>query len=120
MKEERITALPQWYWHSGLHDAIIEKKTVRHPSAPELHHNCMELQMDAQYAMFDTTVRAIRFYNYKELGGDGFLDGWIWKADRIRRENGKYVLEIDLMQGMERKTYVIRFTDCSVIRRERQ
>ena len=42
------------------------------------------------------------------------LDGWIWKSDELSRDGDKFLLSVVFRQGMETKTYRIRFRDCVV------
>ena len=118
---------PQWYWHRGLHDALVlgvetqelpydvtQRKPVR---------NCMTIRLDAKGAMFDTTVTAIRLYNYKvlrdesEVGGYGAgLTDCYWMQDRLRWEKGKFVLDITAL-GENDFQYSVRFDFAEVERK---
>ena len=116
-------AFPDWYWSRGLHDAMIVGTaeialdydyTERDPD-----RNCFVLRLDAEQAMFDTSVKEIRLYNYKILSPDVKLDAhsgawWIW--DRLCRENRKYVLEIRVGEPSRQFSFVIRFDRAEVVR----
>ena len=99
---------PVWYWTRGLHDAAIigvesfefpfdYAKYTREKSI--YNRNLFILKIDAKGAMFDSTIKEIRFFNYKILSDNIELKNrkkiW-WLADRLLEENGHYVLEIDL------------------------
>lgn len=99
---------PDWYWVSGLHDAcIIGVDTLEFPfdykkCVTEKEHysrNVLILKLKASGAMFDHTVKEIRFYNYKILTKEISLQGrgkiW-WLGDVLTESNGHYNLEIDL------------------------
>ena len=109
--------LPAWYWSKGLHDAVLVKKTVEQTPGSigdAYYQNDIAFQIDAACALFDTAVTEIVFYNCKELSEDCTLDGWIWKADELSRDGDKFLLSVVFRQGMETKTYRIRFRDCVV------
>ncbi len=118
---------PQWYWHRGLHDALVlgvetqelpydvtQRKPVR---------NSMTIRLDARGAMFDTAVTAIRLYNYKvlrdesEVGGYGAgLTDCYWMQDRLRCEKGKFILDITAL-GEDDFLYSVRFDFAEVERK---
>ena len=109
-----------WYWEKGLHDAqITEKVVLDYNSAAmrgENYQNGLELKIDAAGAMFDTSVKALRFYNYKELTQDADITGCWWISDSLTKSDKKYILEIALMNKKQRIKYKIRFEACEVIR----
>ena len=122
---------PAWYWVKGLHDAHItlvesfefpfdydhftrEKNTY--------DRNCLILTVDAAGAMFDTSVREIRLYNYKYLSPETTPEGhgtlW-WIGDRLTVRDGRFELEIDLYDGEafpEEFTVRVRFERAEVER----
>lgn len=119
--------IPLWYWVRGLHDALVlgvetqelpydvtERKPVR---------NCMTIRLDTTEALFDTTVSAIRLFNYKVLRdeseaggyGEGLKDCY-WMQDRLRFENGKFVLDITAL-GENDFCYSVRFDFAEVERK---
>lgn len=118
IKKEFDDALfPDWYWNKGLHDSKVICKSSVPCEKQNVYsfHNCLEVRLDASYAMFDTTVKAIRFYNFKELTPMN-LDGFIWKFDKLCEEGGKFLLKIYLFFDSKEVEYVIRFSSCEVIR----
>ena len=111
--------VPQWYWLRGLHDALVlgvetqefaydvtQRKPVR---------NCMTIRLDARGALFDTSVTAIRLYNYKVLQGSE-LKGCHWMQDRLRREKDKFILDITAL-GKDDFPYSVRFDFAEVERK---
>lgn len=111
--------VPQWYWHRGLHDALVlgvdtrefdydvrQRKPVR---------NCMVIRLDARGALFDTSVTAIRLYNYRVLRG-AELKGCYWMQDRLRREKDKFILDITAL-GEHDFLYSVRFDFAEVERK---
>ena len=99
---------PEWYWVKGLHDAhitLVESfefpfdydRFTREKNTYD--RNCLTLTVDAAGAMFDTSVKAIRLYNYKYLSPETALEGhgtlW-WIGDRLTVSEGRFELEIDL------------------------
>ena len=118
---------PLWYWTRGLHDALILRTeaidlsydhTQRNPG-----RNCFQIHLDASRAMFDTSIRCIKFFNYKILlddssfGGyeDGGINGCYWMQDILKYENGKYVLELTAL-GEDDFKFIILFDDAQVER----
>ena len=99
---------PAWYWVKGLHDAHITLvESFEFPFDYDRYtrekntydRNCLTLTLDAAGAMFDTSVKAIRLYNYKYLTPETALEGhgtlW-WIGDRLTVSDGRFELEIDL------------------------
>ena len=100
---------PEWYWVSGLHDALItsvEEKDIpfdyekfsKSDNKSNFDRNVFTIKVDAKDAVYDTAVKEIRFYNYKLLSkGITAKDRRVfWKADRLTEEKNHYILEIDL------------------------
>ena len=67
---------PEWYWVRALHDAcIVGVEMFEFPfdynkfiqEKDKYNRNLLTLKIDASSAMFDTSVREIRFFNYKIL-----------------------------------------------------
>lgn len=109
---------PEWYWEKGLHDAQIIHKifhTVGY-SREAKGMNCVEIQLDACQAMFDTSVKAIKLYNCKELTPEINIENLWWVGDKLSLSNEKYVLEIDLRSPKKQCRYVVRFENCEVVR----
>ena len=99
---------PEWYWVRALHDAcIVGVEMFEFPfdynkfiqEKDKYNRNLLTLKIDASSAMFDTSVREIRFFNYKILTDEISLaerkEFW-WKADRLVDQGDHYTLEIDL------------------------
>ncbi len=96
------------YWERGLHDAEI--------LAVEPLEDGLMLHLDARQAMFDTTVRAIRFRHCKVLTPREIVGCW-WLGDSLKCENGKTILTVDFMPRKgERFSWSIRFVECEVLR----
>ena len=118
---------PEWYWKRGLHDALIlgvemqelqydvtQRKPVR---------NVLTIRMNAEQAMFDTDLTAIRLYNYRVLTDESSMGGYgegladcYWMQDRLRFENGKFILDI-IALGEHDFHYIIRFDFAEVERK---
>ena len=102
---------PDWYWVTGLHDAHITlaeafefpfdyNRFTREKNAYD--RNCLTVTVDASQAMFDTSVKTIRLYNYKYLTDITPLEErgtlW-WISDRLTDCGDHFELEIDLYDG---------------------
>ena len=79
--------------------------------------------MDSKQAMFDTSVREIRLFNYKILTAElspPDIEGTYWITDQLTEENGKYVLQVELRNCGRNSTYnfilKIRFESAEIIR----
>ena len=112
--------LPHWHWDKGLHDARIIIKQVYLETSEEdsfssFHRNYVRIELDTSDALFDSSVKSIDFFNYKELSDDNELEGWWWISDDLSFDGQKYLLQIELISELRRKVYAIRFTDCRVI-----
>ena len=119
--------LPEWYWHRGLHDAKIiriEKLELPYDYKQRIPtRNCFVVHMDSEQAMFDTSVREIRLFNYKILTAElssPDIEGTYWITDQLTEENGKYVLQVELRNSGRNSTYnfilKIRFESAEIIR----
>ena len=122
---------PEWYWISGLHDAcILEVETFEFPfdynkfvrEKNKYDRNLMTLKINAKGALYDNTVKEIRFFNYKILTDHISLEGrekvW-WLADRLVDYGDYFTLEIDLQDFdsyPEDFTYKIKFERAEVDR----
>lgn len=111
---------PDWYWKNGLHDAqIIEKVFLDYNNdllRDKKKQNCIELRIDSRGSMFDTAVKCLRFYNFKEISGHTNIEGCWWVDDSLRKIENKYMLEIILLKNKKTDKYVIRFESCEVVR----
>ncbi len=123
---------PEWYWISGLHDAcILEVETFEFPfdydrfigKKNKNNRNLMTLKIDAEGAIYDNTVKEIRFFNYKILTDHISLEGrekvW-WLSDRLVDHGDYFTLEIDLQDfdsDPEDFTFKIKFERAEVDRK---
>ena len=116
---------PEWYWTRGLHDACI--KAVESFEFlfdyNNYNRNLLKLIIDSKGAIYDTSVKEIRFYNYKILTSDFSLENrktiW-WLADRLAVNENQYILEIDLQDFAswpEDFTFKIKFDRAEVKRK---
>ena len=122
---------PEWYWIYGLHDAkIIEVESFEFPfdynkfvgQKNKYDRNLLKLKFDSKGALYDTSVKEIRFYNYKIVTPDISLENrkiiW-WMSDRLIQNDYNFVLEIDLLDlnsYPEDFTFIIKFERIEVIR----
>lgn len=118
---------PDWYWRRGLHDALIvrcEFVTLEYDYRdPAPLRNCLRLTLDASDALYDTGIQQIEFYNCKVLLDEtnigGYLPGSVsdcyWMQDQLRRERGKFILELILL-GEDDFRYSISFDTAKVYR----
>jgi len=106
---EHPEQLPDWYWTPGLHDACITgfcscefpfdySRLLK--GKGQYDRNCLTLQIDAKPALYPSTIREIRFFNFTVLSQKIKLDEqrkvW-WMADRLRKDGKRYILELDLL-----------------------
>jgi hypothetical protein len=102
---------PAWYWMRGLHDAhVILTEAFEFPfdyncftkEKNRYDRNCLTLTVDASGAIFDTSVKSIRLYNYKYLTDSTLLEErgtlW-WISDRLTVCDDHYELEIDFQDS---------------------
>lgn len=116
--DERKESTPEWYWKKGLHDAVVTGISTRkfEYNSTTRASNCVEIRLDASQAMFDTSVKAIRFYNCKVLPpGLDITEMW-WVKDCLTSEGDKYLLEIELGSSKTQGRFVLRFENCEVKR----
>mgnify|MGYP000860044494 FL=1 len=109
---------PEWYWKKGLHDAhIIEITTQEFNYDPVMHaSNYLEMSIDASLALFDTTVKAIKFFNCKVMTPELQIKDMWWVRDKLYSLGEKYMLEIDLMSSKSQYRFILRFDYCKVER----
>jgi len=108
---------PQWYWHLGLHDAWILKinEIEFDYSVSSPKRNCLEIFLDSRGATFDTKVNVIRFYNYKlhvKIRGNRWVD------DTLKKDGGKYVLQLTTAKAREEIVSTITFDFAEVERKQ--
>ena len=122
---------PEWYWVGGLHDAcIVGVEAFEFPfdynkfarAKNKSNRNLFSLKIDSKGALFDNTVKEIRFFNYKILTDNITLTGrdkvW-WLADKLVDHGDYYTLEIELQDldtDPEYFTYKIKFERAEVER----
>ena len=122
---------PEWYWVSGLHDAcIVGVESFEFPfdynkfagEKNKYIRNLFSLKINAKGALYDNTVKEIRFFNYKVLTDQITLIGrekiW-WMADKLVDHGYYYTLEIELQDfdsDPEDFTYKIKFERAEVDR----
>ena len=122
---------PEWYWVSGLHDAcIVGVESFEFPfdynkfvgEKNKYDRNLFAIKINAKGALYDNTVKEIRFFNYKVLTDQITLIGrnkiW-WMADKLVDHGDYYTLEIelqDLDSDPEDFTYKIKFERAEVDR----
>ena len=116
---------PEWYWKSGLHDACIKKAEAFEFSfdyskkGEKQYRNMLSFKINANYALFDNTVKEIRFYNYmiisKEILPENIEKMW-WMSDSLTQKDGKYFLEINMVDSTEDFTFQIKFETAEVDR----
>ena len=111
--------VPQWYWLRGLHDALVlgveTQEFAYDVTQVKPVRNCMVIRLDARGALFDTSVTAIRLYNYKVLRGTE-LKGCYWMQDWLRREKDKFILDITALEEDD-FLYSVRFDFAEVERK---
>jgi len=115
----RESSIPPWYWRRGLHDArILNLHAIDLSDNRDLpsYYTGVELEIDSSQAMYDTSVAAIRFYNYKILTCDVPLNDCWWISDSLQVKGRKYLLQIDVGNPVGQGQFVIRFESCSVRR----
>ena len=122
---------PEWYWVSGLHDAcILGVETFEFPfdynkfvgEKNKYNRNLFAIKINAKGALYDNTIKEIRFFNYKVLTDQITLIGrkkiW-WMADKLVDHGDYYTLEIELQDfdsDPEDFTYKIKFERAEVDR----
>lgn len=119
--------LPEWYWNRGLHDAkIVRIEKLELPYDFKLRNptrNCFVFHLDSKQALFDTSVQEIRLFNYKILAADisaPDIEGTYWITDKLTEEDGKYFLQVELLNCGKNSTnnflFKIRFESAEIIR----
>lgn len=112
--------IPSWYWSMGLHDAQIIAKSyyvfdyINHPQTQ--YRNRIELKLDSTQAMFDTSIKTVKFYNCEEMTPDIDIENMWWVRDTITTDNNKFVAKIKLFSQKHTYLYIICFEHCEVDR----
>ncbi len=108
------------YWYSGLHDAYVKKAERGFDDRTECKY--LKLFIDADGAIYDTSVESITFYNYKIKKGNYNLTGAFWMSDTLKKDGNKYIMEIDYVVIGDKesagKTLIIEFEQLEVSRTE--
>lgn len=78
--------------------------------------NYLEMSIDASLALFDTTVKAIKFFNCKVMTPELQIKDMWWVRDKLYSLGEKYMLEIDLMSSKSQYRFILRFDYCEVER----
>lgn len=118
---------PEWYWKRGLHDALIlgvEMQELQYDVAQRNPvRNVLTIRLDAGQALYDTSITAIRLYNYRILTDESDVGGYgqgltdcYWMQDRLRWEKGKFLLDI-IALGEDDFRYIVRFDFAEVERK---
>lgn len=111
---------PNWYWKKGLHDAKITNWKIENLdydySQRNPVRNCITVELDAKLAMFDTTIKKIKFLNAKLIQGNEPCVDWFWKYDSIQKKHTGYEIEIVLTLHRETKKIKIAFESIIVER----
>ena len=112
--------IPNWYWKKGLHDAKITgwqfenfdyDYSQRNPI-----RNCITVELDSRMALFDTTLKTIKFVNAKIIQGDTQCVNWFWKDDIVQKTYKGYEIEITLTPYPSTKKMKIAFENIIIER----
>ena len=114
LQSRNKSSVEELYWSRGLHDAVITAADMIKTS----RGSGLTLRVDASGALMDREVRAITFLNCRIISGCAELAGAWWLGDELKKENGAYVLDLELQpRGQRKKTHVIlRFRELEVER----
>ena len=110
-----------WYWAKGLYDAEIvdikKEEYVYDYRQKDPIRNMLEIVLDTRQAMNDSSIKSIRFYNYKIIaGGEDILHAW-WYKDEITEFSGRKILKLKLRHSKNKfSETVIAFNTVDVIR----
>ncbi len=119
--------MPEWYWHRGLHDAVVmdvaERALPVDYTQTVRRYNALEISLDCRNAMMEQDISRITLYNCKVIVGDvSRMRGervW-WYADRLeRREADKWPWQLTVAfkeASGERFEVVICFEDALIER----
>jgi len=101
MNEEIVSALPEWYWQKGLHEAKIvdieEQELAYDYKQRDPVRNCIVLHLDSRMALFDSSVKEIKLYNYKLCSPEAAVQdlcGTWWLKDNLSITDTGYSLAI--------------------------
>lgn len=112
--------LPKWYWSKGLHDAKIESYDVveldYNYKLKNPKRNYLQINVNSKNAMYDTSVVAIKFYNFKCDNLTDLTNSY-WLEDKLNVTNDKFMLNISLTKlNGQFPEIIITFDDAEVIR----
>lgn len=110
-----------WYWEKGLHDAeVLDIKKINFEydyTQRKPRRNMLEIILDTRIALFDNSIKSIRFYNYKIIEGDeNIIHSW-WIKDEFWVEKGKNNLKIYLRSPKKTCEILISFETIEVVRK---
>lgn len=115
-----MNSVENQYWESGLHDAYIEK--AERGFCKDYGKKYLKFFIDASGAVYDQSVKSITFFNYKLLKGNYNASKSFWMSDELKKQDGKYILEIDLVSfnykndEVKNNKLIIEFENMEVIR----
>lgn len=121
LSNQSKASILDWYWSKGLHDAkIINKRISFFPDYYETSrgfYNCIEINVDSSYALFDRSIVSLKFYNCKEKDPELNIEGMYWVNDTVLEQWGRYTLKIEFFSSDRKKhLYEISFEKCIVVR----
>ena len=112
--------MPNRYWKNGLQDAVIKRVVFLSLNSDYTQKNpirsFISFEWDAQKAMFETAVRAIKLYHVKVLSKPYNCEGCWWVSDCLERRMEKYILYIQAANVHEQTELIYRFEHAEVIR----
>lgn len=111
---------PTWYWKNGLHDALIchiEFVSLEYDyTKSNPIRNYLIIELDSRAALYDTSVKAIKFYNAKVLSSMTDYANWWWVSDSLIKNGGKYFLKICIASPNQNDALLIQFDNAEIIR----
>ena len=113
-----ILQMPSWYWKNNLHDTVIKNISFISLQYDFTQKNPIRnyLQLDASNALFDSSIKSIKFFNAKRLSGFKDYKGWWWVSDSLEIVRSKYVLKINLATKMQEEEVILQFDDAEIER----
>ena len=100
----------------GLHDAVVLKSQIINFNEGEPFKNCLILEIDASHAMFDTSVKTIKFYNFT-INYNVSLDYIWWLGDELEvLSPNSYKLTLNFGNFLDDNSLVICFEHAEVER----
>ena len=120
----RKSSFPEWYWPSGLHDAVI-LSAAEFELPPNYkdrfpRFNCLEILLDSSDAIYTRDIQALRLYNYKIRTPDVSIcqpHELDWIGDRLTTlDNGRYQLDIEIRGYKHNVHFIVEFQQIEVDR----